>query len=52
MAKALAAPEVRKRAAALDIVTLGGSAQEARTTLEATARKWGPVVQRIGLKLD
>ncbi len=52
MAKALAAPEVKKRAAALDIVTLGGSAQEARTTLEATARKWGPVVQRIGLKLD
>jgi tripartite-type tricarboxylate transporter receptor subunit TctC len=52
MAKALAVPEVKQRAAALDIVTLGGSPQEARTTLEATARKWGPVVQRIGLKLD
>jgi tripartite-type tricarboxylate transporter receptor subunit TctC len=52
MAKALAAPEVKQRAAALDIVTLGGSPQDARNTLEATARKWGPVVQRIGLKLD
>jgi tripartite-type tricarboxylate transporter receptor subunit TctC len=52
MAKALAEPEVRKRAAALDIVTLGGSPQEARATLEATARKWAPVVKRIGLKLD
>ena len=52
MARALAQPEVRQRAAVLDIVTLGGSPQEARTTLEATARKWAPVVQRIGLKLD
>jgi tripartite-type tricarboxylate transporter receptor subunit TctC len=52
VAKALAEPEVRQRAAALDIVTLGGSPQEARATLEATARKWAPVVKRIGLKLD
>ncbi len=52
MARALAAPEVKQRAAALDIVTLGGSPQDARNTLEATARKWGPVVQRIGLRLD
>ena len=52
MARALAQPEVRQRAATLDIVTLGGSPQEARTTLEATARKWAPVVKRIGLKLD
>ena len=52
MAKALAEPEVKQRAAALDIVTLGGSPQEARATLEATARKWAPVVKRIGLKLD
>jgi tripartite-type tricarboxylate transporter receptor subunit TctC len=52
MARALSLPEVRQRAAALDIVTLGGSPQEARATLEATARKWDPVVRRIGLKLD
>jgi tripartite-type tricarboxylate transporter receptor subunit TctC len=51
-AKALAEPDVKQRAAALDIVTLGGSPQDARTTLEATARKWAPVVKRIGLKLD
>lgn len=52
VARALADPEVKKRAAALDIVTLGGSAREALTTLEATARKWAPVVKRIGLKLE
>ena len=52
VAKALAEPEVKQRAAALDIVTLGGSPQDARATLEASARKWAPVVKRIGLKLD
>jgi tripartite-type tricarboxylate transporter receptor subunit TctC len=50
--KALADAELKQRVAALDIVTLGGSPQEARATLEATARKWAPVVKRIGLKLD
>jgi tripartite-type tricarboxylate transporter receptor subunit TctC len=52
MTKALAAPDLRQRVAALDIVTLGGSPQEARATIEATASKWAPVVKRIGLKLD
>ena len=49
---ALQAPEVRQRAAALDIVTLPGSPQEASEVLKAAAAKWAPVVQRIGLKLD
>jgi len=52
VAKALAEPEVKQRVAALDIVTLGGSPQEARATIEATANRWAPVVRRIGLKLD
>jgi tripartite-type tricarboxylate transporter receptor subunit TctC len=52
VAKALADPELKQRVAALDIVTLGGSPQEARATIEATASKWAPVVKRIGLKLD
>ncbi|MGQ0511079.1 MAG: Bug family tripartite tricarboxylate transporter substrate binding protein [Betaproteobacteria bacterium] len=52
VAKALMEPEVRQRAGAMDIVTLGGSPQEARATLEATARKWALVVKRIDLKLD
>ena len=43
---------MKKRAGALDIVTLGGAPEEARATLEATAKKWAPVVNRIGLKLD
>jgi tripartite-type tricarboxylate transporter receptor subunit TctC len=50
--RALAEPDVRQRVAALDIVTLGGSPQEARATIEATAAKWAPVVRRIGLRLD
>ena len=50
--KALQAPEVKERAAALDIVTLAGSPQEAAKVLKEAAAKWAPVVQRIGLKLD
>jgi tripartite-type tricarboxylate transporter receptor subunit TctC len=50
--KALAAPEIRQRAAGLDIVSLGGSPEEATRTLRSIAAKWAPVVKRIGLKLD
>ena len=52
VANALSAPEVKDRAAAIDIVTLGGTPEEATKVLEAAAAKWAPVVQRIGLKLD
>jgi tripartite-type tricarboxylate transporter receptor subunit TctC len=51
-AKALEAPEVKARAAALDVVTLGGTPQDAAKVLREAAAKWAPVVQRIGLKLD
>ena len=51
-AAGLAAPEVRERAAALDVVTLGGTPEDATRTLKEAAAKWAPVVQRIGLKLD
>lgn len=50
--KALADPAVKERAAAIDIVPLGGTPEEAARTLKAAAAKWAPVVQRIGLKLD
>jgi tripartite-type tricarboxylate transporter receptor subunit TctC len=50
--RALAAPEVRERAARLDVTTLGGSPEEAAKVLKAAAAKWAPVVERIGLKLD
>jgi tripartite-type tricarboxylate transporter receptor subunit TctC len=52
LAKALTSAEVRARAAALDIVTLGSSPEEAARILQAAAAKWAPVVARIGLKLD
>ena len=50
--KALEAPEVKDRAAAMDVVTVGGTPEDARKVLKEAAAKWGPVVQRIGLKLD
>jgi tripartite-type tricarboxylate transporter receptor subunit TctC len=50
--KALDLKDVKDRAAALDIVTVGGSPQEAARVLKDAASKWAPVVQRIGLKLD
>jgi tripartite-type tricarboxylate transporter receptor subunit TctC len=52
VSQALSAPEVRERAARLDVATLGGTADEAGKVLKAAAQKWAPVVQRIGLKLD
>jgi tripartite-type tricarboxylate transporter receptor subunit TctC len=50
--KALELKEVKDKAAMLDIVTVGGSPQEALKVLKDAAAKWAPVVQRIGLKLD
>ncbi|MFL6565573.1 MAG: Bug family tripartite tricarboxylate transporter substrate binding protein [Burkholderiales bacterium] len=50
--KALESSEIKQRAAALDIVTVGGSPEDARKVLKEAAAKWAPVVQRIGLKLD
>ena len=50
--KALQVPEVKERAAALDIVTSSGSPQDAARVLKDAASKWAPVVQGIGLKLD
>ena len=50
--RALGAPEVKERAAGLDVTTLGGSSDEAARTLKAAADKWAPVVRRIGLQLD
>ena len=52
VAGALGSPDIRERAAKLDIEALGGTPQEAGTTLRAAADKWAPVVRRIGLKLD
>jgi len=50
--KALAAPELRERVAAQDIVALGTSPDETTKILRAAAKKWAPVIKRIGLRLD
>jgi tripartite-type tricarboxylate transporter receptor subunit TctC len=52
VASALGSPEVRGRAAKMDVEALGGTPQEAAKTLRAAADKWAPVVRRIGLKLE
>ena len=52
LAAALHTPEVKERAAALDVVTLGGSTEETLATLKRAAAKWAPVIRRIELKLD
>jgi tripartite-type tricarboxylate transporter receptor subunit TctC len=52
VADALAAPDIRGRAAKTDIETLGGTPQEAAKVLRSGAEKWAPVVKRIGLKLE
>jgi tripartite-type tricarboxylate transporter receptor subunit TctC len=49
---ALQSPEVRERAASIDVVPLGGSPEESTRILKEAAAKWAPVVRRIGLKLD
>jgi tripartite-type tricarboxylate transporter receptor subunit TctC len=50
--QALKTREIQERAAAMDVVTVGGSPQDAAKVLKDAASKWAPVVQRIGLKLD
>jgi tripartite-type tricarboxylate transporter receptor subunit TctC len=52
VADALALPDIRERAGRMDIEPLGGTPQQAVSTLRAGADKWAPVVRRIGLKLD
>src|SRR3989304_4403704 len=44
--KALAAPELRERVAAQDIVALGTSPDENTKILRAAAKKWAPVIKR------
>jgi hypothetical protein len=43
---------VKDRTAQLDVVTLGGSPEQAGATLRASAQKWAPVVKRTGPRLD
>ena len=50
--KALAEADVVARLSAVDIVTVGTSADEAAKTLRTIAAKWEPVVKRIGLKVE
>ena len=50
--QALSTPELKERMAAQDIVVLGDSAAEASNTLATAAKKWAPVIKRIGLKLN
>lgn len=50
--KALAAPEVRERFAALGLEPGGGSAADLQKTMAEDTRRWGPVVRKSGFKAD
>ena len=49
---ALRDPGVRTTFDAQGLTPVGGSADDFKRLLEAEARRWGPIVQRAGIKLD
>ena len=49
---ALRDPGVRTTFDAQGLTPVGGSAEDFKRLLEAEARRWGPIVQKAGIKLD
>ncbi|WP_332824524.1 Bug family tripartite tricarboxylate transporter substrate binding protein [Ramlibacter sp.] len=45
-------PEVRARLQASDLVSIGGSSQEAEAVMKAETARWEPVVKRLEIKAD
>ena len=52
VSEALALPEVRQRFASLGMAGAGGSPAQFRAVIEADMKKWGPLITRLGVKLD
>src|SRR3954468_12041370 len=50
--KALASPEVRKRATDFGMETLPGTPAQFKAMARAEAKRWGPIIQAAGVKLD
>ena len=50
--KAMAAPEMRERLAALDVEAIGGTPAEAAARNRREFERWSPVIKRVGLKVD
>lgn len=45
-------PAVRQALEAQGLTIVGGSAADFRRTIEADVKRWGPVITKLGLKLD
>ena len=45
-------PAVKAALDAQGLTTVGGSAADFRRIIDAEVRRWGPVIERLGLKLD
>ena len=50
--KALAAPEVRERFAALGAETLGSTPEQFAAFMREEAQKWGTVIRKLGIKAE
>jgi tripartite-type tricarboxylate transporter receptor subunit TctC len=50
--KALASPDVRKRATDFGMETLPGTPAQFKAMARAEAKRWGPIIQAAGVKLD
>ncbi|MBC5782867.1 tripartite tricarboxylate transporter substrate binding protein [Ramlibacter sp. USB13] len=50
--KALASPDVRKRAADFGMEVLPGTPAQFKAMARAEAKRWGPIIQAAGVKLD
>ena len=48
----LAEPAVRQALDAQGLTVVGGSAADFKRVLEAEAKRWGPIIAKIGVKLD
>jgi tripartite-type tricarboxylate transporter receptor subunit TctC len=45
-------PSIKAMLDAQGLTPVGGSAADFRRTIDAEARRWGPVIERLGVKLD
>jgi tripartite-type tricarboxylate transporter receptor subunit TctC len=52
VAEALAAPDVRQRFSALGMSGVGGTPAQFKAIIDADMKKWGALIERLGVKLD
>ena len=50
--EALKDPAVKAALDAQGLTVVGGSAADFKRVIEAEAKRWGPLITRLGIKLD